>query len=178
MLSLGRTNWGGKPRKYFTTMDQLRLLLCSIKWDIVGWLWMMIQREICGGKLSKQSSVGLSEEIQNLVQQLGKQAPSRHSDQVTPECNSGSMENIIEINWFLDWLQDDRGSIPDRGNEGIFLFATASRPALRHTQAPIHWVKRSSVPGDKTAIHLHLVPCLRMRGATPPLTDTPSWRGA
>jgi hypothetical protein len=52
----------------------------------------------------------------------------------------------------------------------IFLFATASRPALGRTHPPMQWVpgalswkvKRSGV---KLTAHLHLVPRLRMRGA-------------
>jgi hypothetical protein len=35
---------------------------------------------------------------------------------------------------------DDGGSIPGRGNDRIFLFATASRPALGPTQPPIQWL--------------------------------------
>jgi hypothetical protein len=44
----------------------------------------------------------------------------------------------------------------------IFLFATAFRPALRHTQPPIQW-------GVKVPTHLHLVPRLRMLEDIPPL---------
>jgi len=39
----------------------------------------------------------------------------------------------------LDYGLDDRGSSPGGGME-IFLFTTASRPALEPTQPPIPWV--------------------------------------
>jgi hypothetical protein len=68
-----------------------------------------------------------------------------------------------------------RGSIPGRDREGIFLFATASTPALGQAQPPIKWVLAilfSGVkrPGRETD-HFCLVPKLRMRGAIPPLTQ-------
>jgi hypothetical protein len=46
---------------------------------------------------------------------------------------------------------DDRGSIPGRGNEEIFLFATASRPAPGPTQPPINEYERGSFLVDKVA---------------------------
>jgi hypothetical protein len=42
---------------------------------------------------------------------------------------------------------DGRVSIPDGGK--IFLFSTASRPALRPTQPPMQWVLRALPPGVK-----------------------------
>jgi hypothetical protein len=68
------------------------------------------------------------------------------------------------------------------GRLGIFLFTTASRPALGPTHPPID--TRGSFPGGKAAEdmkltnHLHLVPRSRMRGAIPPLPNTSLWRGA
>jgi hypothetical protein len=44
---------------------------------------------------------------------------------------------------------DDRGSNLCRGK--IFLFSTASRPALGHTQPPIQWLPEVIFPGDKAA---------------------------
>jgi hypothetical protein len=44
---------------------------------------------------------------------------------------------------------DEWSSIPGRGNDDIFLFATASRPALGPTQPPIQWVPGSLTPGAK-----------------------------
>jgi hypothetical protein len=68
---------------------------------------------------------------------------------------------------------DDRG-FESRQGLGIFLIATASRPALGPTQPPIQWV-----PDALSLItHLHLVPRSRMRGAVPPLPSTPSFPGA
>jgi hypothetical protein len=43
------------------------------------------------------------------------------------------------------------GSIPGRGNN--FLFFTASRPALRPIQPPIHWVPGALSPGVKRPGH-------------------------
>jgi hypothetical protein len=42
-----------------------------------------------------------------------------------------------------------RASIPGKGK--IFLFSTASRPALGFTQSPIQWVQGSSFPRSKAA---------------------------
>jgi hypothetical protein len=66
---------------------------------------------------------------------------------------------------------------------GIFVFTTASKPALGPTQPPIQWVpgaislvvKRGGV---RLTTHLQLVPRPRMCGAIPPLSNTPSRRGA
>jgi len=35
---------------------------------------------------------------------------------------------------------DNRGSVPGGGNDGIFFFATAFKPALGQTEPPIQWV--------------------------------------
>jgi hypothetical protein len=35
------------------------------------------------------------------------------------------------------------------GRSKVFLFSTATRPALRPTQAPIHWVKKVLLPEVK-----------------------------
>jgi hypothetical protein len=48
----------------------------------------------------------------------------------------------IEIGYGLD----DQGSIPGRGKDGIFIFGTASRPALRVTMGTA-----GSYPGGKAA---------------------------
>jgi hypothetical protein len=60
-----------------------------------------------------------------------------------------------------------------QGFSSIFLFATASRPALEPTQPPIEWVPgalspRVKRPGVRLTIHLHSVPRLRMLEALPP----------
>jgi hypothetical protein len=60
---------------------------------------------------------------------------------------------------------DGRGSIPGRGK--IFLFSTASRPALGFTEPPTQWIpgalslglKRA---GREAATHLHPVSTSRM----------------
>jgi hypothetical protein len=54
---------------------------------------------------------------------------------------------------------------------GYFLFATASRSALGHTQLPSQWVQEALSPVVKVITHLHLVPNLRMHGAIPPTTQ-------
>jgi hypothetical protein len=79
----------------------------------------------------------------------------------------------------MGWMIE--GSSAGRGWE--FLFTTASSPALGQTQPPIRCVPGALFLGvkrqEREAItHLHLVPRPRMRGAIPPLPNTPSWRGA
>jgi hypothetical protein len=63
------------------------------------------------------------------------------------------------------------GGLESRQGLGIFLFTTASRPALGPIQPPIQWAPGalSSGRGVKQTTHLHLVPRSRMSGATPPL---------
>jgi hypothetical protein len=65
---------------------------------------------------------------------------------------------------------------------GIFLFATAFRPALCSTQPPVECVSGAlslgSGRGVKLTPHIHLVLRSRMSGTIPPLLNTPSWRGA
>jgi len=57
----------------------------------------------------------------------------------------------------------------------LFLFSTASRPALGPTHPPVQWVPRALSwgvkwpEGVKLTTHLHLLPKLRMCGATPAL---------
>jgi hypothetical protein len=73
----------------------------------------------------------------------------------------------------LGYGLDDRG-FKSRKGLGIFLFTTASRPALGSTQPPIQWVPGALSlgcrgPGAKLTTHLHLAPRSRMRGAIPPL---------
>jgi hypothetical protein len=48
-------------------------------------------------------------------------------------------------------LLAERGSIPSREREGFFLFATASRQALRPTQPPVQWEPEGSFPEGKEA---------------------------
>jgi len=60
---------------------------------------------------------------------------------------------------------------------GIFLFATASRPALGPTHPPIRWVLGVLSPGLKRPVsevdhlYLHLLPKLRMCGSVPPYSQ-------
>jgi hypothetical protein len=50
----------------------------------------------------------------------------------------------------LGYGQENRGSIPGRGDDGIFLvFATASRPALGKTQYLIQWLSGALSRGGK-----------------------------
>jgi hypothetical protein len=78
---------------------------------------------------------------------------------------------------------DDGVSIPSRGNDGIF-------SPLRHVQngsgahqAAYPMLSRTLTLGVnvrymKLTAQLHIVTKLRMRGAIPPLPNTPSWCGA
>jgi hypothetical protein len=64
--------------------------------------------------------------------------------------------NIITVKlygiaqWYtaLGYVMDDRG-FESRQRLGIFLFTTASRPALERTQIPIQWVPRALSLGAK-----------------------------
>jgi hypothetical protein len=78
------------------------------------------------------------------------------------------------------------------GRSGFRVTATAGNLSLHHRvqngsgahPASYPMGTRGSFPADKEAgsvkltIHLHLVPMSKMRGAIPPLPNTPSWRGA
>jgi len=44
---------------------------------------------------------------------------------------------------------EDRGSISGNGNDEIFLFATATRPAVEPTHAPIQWTPGAFLPRVK-----------------------------
>jgi hypothetical protein len=73
----------------------------------------------------------------------------------------------------LGYELEDRGFDYSQGL-GIFLYTTASRPALGLTQPPIQWVPGALSLGVKLITSLHLVPRSRMRGAIPPAPNTPS----
>jgi hypothetical protein len=75
--------------------------------------------------------------------------------------------------WYSAGLRADRG-FESRQGLGIFLFATASRPALELTQPPVQWVPGFFPLGVKRTTHLRVVPRSRMREVTPPLPKTPS----
>jgi hypothetical protein len=63
----------------------------------------------------------------------------------------------------------------------IFLFATASRPALGLTKPPIQWVSGALSPGVKgpsREAHLRLVARIRMGEALSPILHTSSYRGS
>jgi hypothetical protein len=63
-----------------------------------------------------------------------------------------------------------RSGFESRWGLGIFLFATASRPALGPNQPHIQWVSGVKRPGRQYDHSQHLVQSLRMRGAIPPST--------
>jgi hypothetical protein len=48
-----------------------------------------------------------------------------------------SQGNLVQ---WVGFGLEDQGSIPGRGGEGIFLFATASSPALVSTKPPVQWL--------------------------------------
>jgi hypothetical protein len=74
----------------------------------------------------------------------------------------------------LDHRLHDR-RFESRQGLGIFLFTTASRPALEPIQLLIQWVTGALSLGVKwpgcEVDHLHLVPRSRMRGTIPPLSQ-------
>jgi hypothetical protein len=63
--------------------------------------------------------------------------------------------------------------------EVLFLFTTASRPALRPTQPSVQWVPGVVTPEVKTprreADHSHIVLRLRMRGSISQLNELCLW---
>jgi hypothetical protein len=73
---------------------------------------------------------------------------------------------------------DDRG-FESRQGLGIFLFTTASRPALGLTQPPIQWVPGAlslgvKRPGHEADDSFPSSAEVKMRGAIRPLPNTPS----
>jgi hypothetical protein len=48
--------------------------------------------------------------------------------------------------YFYFYMLEDRGSIRGKGREGIYLFATASRPDLGPTQPSMQWVSEAPSP--------------------------------
>jgi hypothetical protein len=83
--------------------------------------------------------------------------------------------------YFTRWTNGVLWFDSPRGLE-IYLFITASRPALGPTQLPMQWVTgalslRVKRPGREADTSMQ---CRdqRMRGAIPSLPNTPSWRGA
>jgi hypothetical protein len=76
------------------------------------------------------------------------------------------------------YLLDGPGSI--LGKDKIFLFSTASRPAVGPTQPPIQWVPGALSPGVKRKWREadHSPPSsdeAKNGGAIPPLAHMPSW---
>jgi hypothetical protein len=59
------------------------------------------------------------------------------------------------------------------GRLEILLFSTASRQGVGSPEPPVQWEPRGE-GGSKAAVHFHLMPRLRTRGATSPLLNTPS----
>jgi hypothetical protein len=72
----------------------------------------------------------------------------------------------------------EKSVFDSREGQEIFLFSTASRPALRPIQPPTQWVHlETSGLAVKLTTHLHPAPTLRTHGAIPPLSHTSSWCG-
>jgi hypothetical protein len=96
---------------------------------------------------------------------------------------------ISEVGGIAQWYKRWATALNDRGFEsrqglGIFLFATASRPALWPTQPPVQWVPRAlslgvKWPGRKAD---HSPPSIAVVRECVELyldsANTPSWRGA
>jgi len=82
----------------------------------------------------------------------------------------------------LSYELDDR-DFDSRQGLGIFLFITASKQALGPTQHPIQRVPGAlSLGVNRSGREAeHSLPSsaeVKMRGAIPPLPNTPSWRGS
>jgi len=81
--------------------------------------------------------------------------------------------NFLDTMPELGYGLDDLGSIPYRGRN-IFL----SPPLPHGLWGPTEFFPRKqSGRSTKLTIHLHLVPCIRMHGAIPPLPHTCQARG-
>jgi hypothetical protein len=88
-----------------------------------------------------------------------------------------------EHRFSLIGLQAERSGFDSRQGEEIFLFSTASRPALGPTQPPIQWVPGGLSVGVKRlgreADHSHPSSAeVKNGGAIPPLLHVSSWRSA
>jgi hypothetical protein len=71
---------------------------------------------------------------------------------------------------YNDCATGDMGFIPGGGGKDSFFFATASIPTLGPIELHVQWVPGAfplgkSAGGVKLALHLHLEPRLRIRGA-------------
>jgi len=88
---------------------------------------------------------------------------------------------VAQSEWKLGYGLNNWDLTLGRVNMGFFLFTTVSRPVLGPTQPPVQWIPGALSLGVKRpgreADHLHLVPRSRMRGAIPPLPNTPSCHG-
>jgi hypothetical protein len=85
-----------------------------------------------------------------------------------------------QISPYSDRLQDGRQGFDSRQGQEIFLYSTASRPALGPTQPPIQWVPGELSPGVKRLRREgdHSPPSsvqIKNGGAIPPLPHTSSW---
>jgi hypothetical protein len=60
---------------------------------------------------------------------------------------------------------------PEGAMMGLFLFTTMPILVLGPTQTPIQWVLGALSLGLKLTTQLHLLPRLRIHGATPPLSQ-------
>jgi hypothetical protein len=94
-------------------------------------------------------------------------------------CTVRSRDSAVSI--ATGYGLDDRGSIPSKGK--IFLFSTASRPALGPTQPSIQYVLGALSPGVKQPGREadHSPPSiagLKNGGAIPPLLRMSSWHSA
>jgi hypothetical protein len=82
----------------------------------------------------------------------------------------------------LGYGQDDRGSIPDRGNDGKFsprhLVQTDSGTHPASYRMDTEAIKPGVKPPGREADHSHLVLGLRMHKTILPSLNTSSWRGA
>jgi hypothetical protein len=102
-----------------------------------------------------------------------------------PECFKFLWYNYFALVWFSprNYRLDDMG-FESRKGLGIFLFKTASRPALGPTQPPIQWVQGALSVGIKRAgreaDHSHPFNVRDQECMEPYLHSptTPSWRGA
>jgi len=74
-------------------------------------------------------------------------------------------------------LRDGRPGFDSPQEQGLFLFVTAFRQALGHTQPPLLWLPELLPRRVKVTTYLQLAPRLRMHGSAPQLPHMSSWRG-
>jgi hypothetical protein len=91
----------------------------------------------------------VSKWIKNIEPEYTATADRRYKWLPPPSVSHATRSAGVGLVFHVHYGLDDRGSISDRGNDGIFSPPppTASRPALGPIQPPIKWATRTPKPG-------------------------------